>query len=140
ELLTLRQRILGSVSYVEKHGPFVRVQDAVAHVIGAWRGPDGMHSRLHLATGEEVRLTPRTITSDEAYLRALASLGHGLVYAPLPLKDGLDPAEPLVAVLDEQAGREVPLTMYALEAVANVPRVRFVVDLCRSALESLGSE
>ncbi|MEM6733634.1 MAG: LysR family transcriptional regulator, partial [Myxococcota bacterium] len=129
ELLTLRQRLLGAPSYLEQHGPFESPEDAAHHTVGSWRGPNGDHSALHLTRGGELEFKPRAITSDESYLRAIASLGRGLVYAPLPLDDGMEPAERLVPILDQQVGRPVPVTLYTLEALAKIPIVQFVAEM-----------
>ncbi|MEO0813374.1 MAG: LysR family transcriptional regulator [Myxococcota bacterium] len=134
-LLTLKQRLLAAPSYIETHGPFESVEAARGHVIGCWRGPDGDQGALHLMDGGRLAISPRTITSDESYLRAMGSLGRGLIYAPLPLNDGLHLAEPLVPVLDDQVGRPVPILMYTLEASSKLPIVKFVVDMSRQVLE-----
>ncbi|MEM6533693.1 MAG: LysR family transcriptional regulator [Myxococcota bacterium] len=134
DLLTIRQRLFAAPSYIDAHGPFDAPKNTVQHIVGTWRAPDGDHSALHLREGGRLSFTPRTITSDEGYLRAIASLGQGLIYAPLPLNDGLHQAEPLVPILDEEVGRRVPITLHTLEAAANVPRVKFAVEMIRDVL------
>ncbi len=123
-----RQRLLASESYLAARGVPRSVPELRDHDVLAWLAPTENEPVLVTARGESLPLESVAVTRNAHQLHECAHLGLGIVWVP---DGGIVPSpgrEPLVRVLDELVGRDVPLRLGVPRKLAEVPKMRIFLD------------
>ena len=133
ELFRLREWLLASADYLERHGVPKTAEDLSTHALLAWDGPDTDPTAWPLHEGTILRVAPRMISPDIHMLRRAAAAGMGIAFLPdagIPeVKDGKDR---LVPVLPDVVGRERTLQAVVPAVLSEIPRIRAVLSEIRS--------
>lgn len=128
----LEHRLYASRSFLASLGAPESIDAVEERLLGTWRGPDDDGQRLHFRNGRARPVRSPMITSDEQYLKLAALRNDGYVYAPLPMIP-LDPdSSALCPVLEDTVGRTLRVRILVPEALANVPRIKLLLDTARS--------
>lgn len=129
EVSTIPQRLYAHQEFLAKCGTPETLDD-LGVIEGVWRDAMG-DTKIHRRDGGYVDIATKFVTSDETYLRHLAEQGHGIVYAPYsPLPPNLLEGA-LVPVLPDTIGRDIRARFVVPEALAHLPRFRFLIELTR---------
>jgi DNA-binding transcriptional LysR family regulator len=133
-ILRLRQWLIAARPYLDRRGAPRSVDDLAQHELFAWKAPGEDARAFPLRDGGTFTAAPTLISSDIHLVRhcCIAGLGIGLVPdAMLP-----DPGFPdtLVPVLPDVIGRERALRVTVPEALADLPKIKMVLDRVRSLL------
>lgn len=138
ELLRLRQWLLASRSYLDKHGTPKSIDDLHRHELLSWHAPGEDPRVWPTLQGASFHVEPIFIATDIHFLRRYCIEGFGIALLP----DAMIPdpglvQDTLVPVLQDVVGRERVLRMSAPKALAEVPRVKVILDLVREFLQEL---
>ncbi len=131
-LSTIRVWLLASPGYLQRRGTPRSVVELGEHDLLSWDGPGVSRSHWPLLDGRELRVNPVAIHADVHVLRHAAAAGLGIALLP----DGMvpDPDLPvgaLVPVLPKLVGCQVQLMLSVPAVLADVPRIKFFIDLAR---------
>lgn len=131
-----RLRPIASPGYLRSHGTPHSAADLAGHEILGWVRPRHRTDAWPLLAGGSVEVSPWYTTSDLMALRTLAAAGGGILLAPdSPLLD--DPGgEPLVGVLDDVVGGEMPFRVSSRLPSSADPRTRDVLEQIEKLLAS----
>lgn len=136
ELATIRERLVASPAYLDAHGRIESVDGLGRYDLLVWTGPGSNPRLLPTLDGLLVPVTPRFVSGDVHLLHTMAANGAGVAYVPdgklLPSQGGPGVLEP---VLDHCIGRSRTFSLVVPEALADVPRVRTVVELVRGFIK-----
>ena len=131
----IRQRLLAKGAYLAERGTPRSVEELAGHDLLAWIAPEEAAPRLFTVSGTPMPLQPKLVSTNVDLLHDCARLGLGIVWAPdanlVPVLD----REPLVPVLADVIGRDVPLFIAVPRALADVPKVRIFIDHLASIKE-----
>ncbi|EYF00469.1 LysR family transcriptional regulator [Chondromyces apiculatus] len=137
-VLRARQWLIASRTYLERRGTPRTVHDLHHHELFAWQAP-GEDARVwRTLKGTSFTVEPSLIATDIHFLRSccIAGLGIALVPDALLPDPGLD-ADALVPVLPDLVGQERPLRISAPAALADIPKIKVVLDSVRGMLGEL---
>lgn len=129
EIGRVRQRLVGTRAYLDRHGAPVEVSDLAAHELLAWTPPGGDATRWPLPAGGHVEVTPVLVSPDIHLLREVAAAGLGLAF--VPDADLQAPGPTLVPVLVDQLGTEHSLRVVVPAAMESLPRIRALLTEIR---------
>lgn len=127
-LLTARQRLLAGRSYLAARGVPRTIEDLARHDLLTWTAPDEPEPRLVTVGGASIPIQPTLASTNIHLLHECALAGQGIAWAPdanLPI--GPD-REPLVPVLEELIGRDLVVRVAVPRTLADVPKVRVIID------------
>jgi DNA-binding transcriptional LysR family regulator len=134
-VLRVREQLLGSKAYLSRRGTPRTIDDLRHHELFAWQAP-GEDARLwHTRGGAAFAVDPAMIATDIHFLRSCCISGLGLALVPdalLPDPGAL--ADTLVPVLEDEVGQERPVRISVPSALAEIPRVKMVIDRVRAFL------
>lgn len=137
-VIRVREWLVASRAYLEKHGTPATIDDLRRHELMAWQAP-GEDARVwRTLTGGAFTVEPALIATDIHFIRhcCISGLGIGLVPdAALP-DPGVDP-DILVPVLAEVVGRERPVRISVPAVLAEIPKIKMVIDHVRGFLGEL---
>lgn len=126
--LVTRQRLLAHPDYLARRGTPKTVADLQRHEVLAWLAPGETDARLTLTGGASVPIAAALVTSNAHFVHESAHLGAGIAWAP----DGDLPVaperKPLVRLLEEAVGRDVPLRIAAPRAIAALPKMQIFLE------------
>ncbi|GMV42555.1 MAG: LysR family transcriptional regulator [Myxococcales bacterium] len=133
ELAKTREWLVASPEYLDQRGNPTTPAGLAAHDLLVWSSPEGAPELLPTLDGQLVPVSPRYVTADVHLLRLMAARGAGIAYVPdARLPPGVLDEAPLVPVLADVIGRSRSLLLVVPEVLADIPRVRAVVDVVRS--------
>jgi DNA-binding transcriptional LysR family regulator len=121
-------RLLASRAYLEARGTPRTARDLASHDLLCWVTPADPAPRIMTRDGATRAVAPIMTSTSVDVLHHCARLGLGIAWAP---DGGLSPPPgegPLVGVLEEQFGGELPLRLAVPLALAKVPKVRVIID------------
>lgn len=127
ELFRMREWLVANHDYLRRHGTPTTKEDLAVHAIYAWRGPGRDAIHLPLLEGGRVAISPALVSADIHHVRECAVRGLGIAYVPdgqIPSHDRVE----LVPVLERVVGRMRTLRMVVPRAIADVPKIRAIVD------------
>lgn len=130
EILSIRQWLVASETYLAREGTPTRVSDLHAHELLAWAAPGEDATRWRLRSGGAIDVTPALISPDIHLLRQVAGAGLGIAYVP----DGMlpEPGPPIVPVLAKRVGQERSLRVVVPAALEGTPRIRALLAELRA--------
>lgn len=133
-LLTMREWLVATQDYVERHGAPRCVDELARHELLVWQGSGRDPRLLPLCDGGFVEVAPKLVATDIHLVRQCALVGRGIGY----LVDGELPDPPgspaLVPILRDRVGRTQTLRISIPRALAEVPKIRGVLAHMRGFL------
>lgn len=125
----VREQLLASRAYLSRKGTPKTIDDLPHHELFAWQAP-GEDARIwHTRGGVAFGVRPVLIATDIHFLRHCCFSGLGMALVPDALLP--DPgllADTLVPVLEDEVGRERPVRISVPAALAEIPKVKMVID------------
>ena len=127
--MRVREQLVASHAYLAAHGAPETAEEVAAHAILRWCPAHERAATLPLRAGGRLAVEPVLESTDIHLLRRAAGAGLGIAYVPDAMLDPLlDTGAELVPVLRDVIGRERTLWMAIPAALAEIPRIRAVVD------------
>lgn len=135
EVLRVRQHLIASKGYLAKRGAPKRIDDLRRHELMAWQAP-GEDARIWRTwKGLSFGVEPAIVATDIHYLRQCAIAGLGIAYVPDALVPDPGPLpDTLVPVMSEEVGQERPFRVSVPSALAEIPKVRMVIERVKAFL------
>ncbi len=131
-MVKMSTRLLATASYLSVRGAPKSLDDLASHELLSWQAPGEDGLEWPTKDGHRLRVSPRIVASDVHFLRSCAWASLGIAHLP----DGMVPdppgAEPLVPVLADKVGAELTLRVSVPKALAEVPKIRMVLDRVRA--------
>ena len=138
-LFTMPVQLRASTAYLEQRGSPQRITDLQAHDLLAWQLPPRPTCHLPLLDGGRVPVDPVLVSSDASALWHACAAGAGLVFVPLlGIEAPLGPTWVDEPVLENIIGGRCTLRVSVPEALADIPKVRAVLNWTRDFLSSKG--
>jgi DNA-binding transcriptional LysR family regulator len=137
-ILRVQERLLAGKDYLARRGTPASFEELARHELFAWQTPGSDARAWPLRAGGTFAAEPTLVSSDIHLVRhcCLAGLGIGLVPdAMLPDPGFL--ADALVPVLPDLVGRERALRVTVPAALADLPKIKMVLDRVRGFLGEL---
>ncbi len=138
----IRQRLVASRAYLDARGTPTSLDALASHAVLAWVTPDDLEPALTTLGGARMPLNAAVASTDAHFLHECAQLGRGIAWVPDgAVPDGLG-REPLVPVLEDLVGRDVPFQVAVPRLLADVPKVRLFIthlESMRSAVLGVAS-
>ncbi|MFT3775799.1 MAG: LysR family transcriptional regulator [Minicystis sp.] len=134
-VLRVREWLLASRAYLDRHGTPRAIRDLARHELFAWQAP-GEDARVwRTRKGAPFTVQPALIATDIHFIRSccISGLGIGLVPDALLPDPGLD-ADTLVPVLPDDVGQERPVRISVPAALAEIPKIKMVIEHVRRTL------
>lgn len=127
-LVRLREWLIASSAYLARRGTPRTLEDLAGHEILAWQPPGEDPRAFPLCRGGTFPVEPALVSADIHFLRHCARAGVGLCLVPDAQLPDPDETEPLVPVLADLIGRDRALRVTVPRALAEVPKIRAVLD------------
>lgn len=131
-VLRPREWLIASRDYLALRGTPRSIEDLAQHDLFAWQAP-GEDARVwRTLKGTPFTVQPALVASDIHFIRhcCISGLGIGLLPDALLPDPGLDP-DLLVPVLPDLVGQERAVRVSVPAALAEIPKVRMVVERVR---------
>ncbi len=137
-LLRIRQWLVASKEYLARKGTPTSIEELRQHELFAWQAPFEDARVWPTLQGTTFLVEPSLIATDIHFVRhcCIQGLGIGLVPDVMVPDPGLPP-ETLVPVLPDIVGRERIVRMSVPKALADVPKIKAVLDHARLFLSAL---
>jgi DNA-binding transcriptional LysR family regulator len=137
-VLRARERLFASREYLAKHGAPRSIQDLDRHELFAWQAPGEDARAWPTLSGGHFPVEPSLVATDIHLIRycCIAGLGIGLIPDALFPDPGL-PEGALVPVLPDVVGRERPVRVTVPKALADIPKIKMVLDHIQRFLGAL---
>lgn len=137
EIVQAPERLLASAAYLARRGTPASIEDLSRHELLAWRPPGDDARAWPIRGGGSFSVDPALVSTDIHAVRACALAGLGIALVPdagIP-----EPGGPsgLVPVLPDLVGRARALRVTVPEALADLPKIRMVLERTRSFLGEL---
>lgn len=139
QLLRIRVHAIASRDYLKNRKTPECLEDLSSHTLLSWEMPNGDTSSWPLIGGKKFAVSPHLSTRDIHVIRMLAIEGHGIALVPdamLPdpgVKEGT-----LVPILPDLIGTEVSARIVVPALLADVPRIRALIELLQPLLGEFG--
>lgn len=136
-IMRVQERLLASSAYLGKRGTPRSVEDLRRHELLAWQAP-GEDARIWpTRSGGHVTVEPALIATDIHFIRHCCLEGLGIGFVPDANVPDAAGASPLVAVLPDVIGRERAVRVTVPAALAEIPKIRMVLERVRAFLGEL---
>lgn len=137
-VLRMQERLIAGKAYLARHGTPTSYQDLARHELFAWQAPGADARAWPLRSGGTFAVEPSLVSSDIHLVRhcCLADLGIGLLPDAMLPDPGFD-ADALLPVLPDVVGRERALRVTVPAALADLPKIKMVLDRVRGLLGEL---
>ncbi|MEO7328981.1 MAG: LysR family transcriptional regulator [Minicystis sp.] len=137
-VLRIREWLVASRGYLDKHGTPTSLDDLAKRELFAWRAPGEDGRAWALCKGGTFTVEPTLVSSDIHFVRhcCLASLGIGLIPDAL-LPEESPTATALVPVLPDLVGRDRSLRVTVPAALSDMPKIKMVLERLRALLGQL---
>lgn len=136
-LFAMPLQLRASEAYLSRRGTPQRLQDLAGHDLLVWHPPQSPWNHLPLLGGGQVPVEPILASTDAPALWYTCISGAGLAYLPmLDMEDPLGPPRPDRAVLQEVIGSQCVLRVSVPEALADIPKIRLVLEWTRQFLSA----
>lgn len=134
-VLRVREWLIASSAYLKRRGTPRSVDDLRDHELFTWQAPGEDARILPTRSGAQLTVEPALIATDIHLIRhcCLAGLGIGFVPDAQVPDPGVE-EDTLVPVLPEVVGRERALRVTVSAALAQIPKIRMVLDHVRAFL------
>ncbi|RJS22623.1 LysR family transcriptional regulator [Corallococcus sp. H22C18031201] len=142
-VMRVREGLVASPEYLQRRGTPDSVEALREHELFAWEAPHEDARQWPRVGGSLFTVEPALITPDIHFIRTCCLAGQGIGLVPsVDLPDPGVPPDSLVAVLPESVGRVRAVRISVPEALAEIPKIRFVLTHVRdflAATEGLGA-
>lgn len=137
-VMRVPERLLASRDYLARRGTPARIEDLASHDLFSWSAPGEDPEVWSTVTGTSFRVQPVLVSTDIHLLRQACIAGMGIGFLPdATLPDpGVEPGT-LVAVLPAIVGRERALRASVPAALAEIPKVKIILDRIRQFVGAL---
>lgn len=138
EILRVREWLIAHVDYLAARGVPRSVEELAGHELFAWEAPGEDPRVWPLLGGGAVTVAPALVATDIHFLRQCVIAGLGIALVPdggLP-DPGVEPGA-VVPVLPEVVGRERAFRVVVPSALADMPKIRAVLQHARGFVEGL---
>ncbi|HLT40653.1 MAG TPA: LysR family transcriptional regulator [Enhygromyxa sp.] len=126
-LVQVRETLVASQSYLERHGALRSIDELAEHVLLACRSGAAVE-RWPLLGGGSVAIEPAMRADNPQLLRRLVGCGFGIALLPdIDLGDRESDDDELTPVLDQQIGRQLTLSAVMPEVLVETPKLRAIV-------------
>jgi DNA-binding transcriptional LysR family regulator len=137
-LLRLRRWLVASQEYLDKRGTPASIDELRDHDLLAWQAPNEDAQVWPTLQGATFKVQPSLIATDVHFLRRCCIQGLGIALLP----DAMIPdpgliQDTLVPVLPDIVGRECILRMSVPKALAEVPKIKAVLEHAQVFLQAL---
>jgi len=137
-LFRAKQWLLASKEYLDKRGTPKNIEDLHSHELLAWHAPGEDPRVWPTLQGASFRVEPTFIATDIHFLRRYCLEGFGIALVPdVMITDPRLIRDALIPVLPDIVGRERILRLSVPKALAEVPKVKVVLDMARQFLQGL---
>jgi DNA-binding transcriptional LysR family regulator len=128
-VVRVQERLLAGKAYLARRGAPARFEDLADHELFTWQSPGFDPRTWPLRAGGTFAVEPTLVSSDIHLVRhcCLAELGIGLIPDGM-LPDPGFPADALVPVLPDVVGRERAIRVTVPAALADLPKIKMVLD------------
>jgi DNA-binding transcriptional LysR family regulator len=138
ELLRPHQWLLASKEYLDKHGTPKSIEDLHGHELIAWHAPGEEPAEWPTLQGAKFRVTPTLVATDIHFLHRCCIDGLGIALLPdVMVPDPRLPNDTTVPVLRDIVGRELVVRLSVPKALAEVPKIRLLLEHARQFLQSI---
>lgn len=134
----LQEHLVAGKEYLARRGTPASVADLATHELFAWQVPGSDPRVWPLRAGGTFAVEPTLVSSDIHLIRhcCLAELGIGLIPDGMLPDPGFLP-DALVPVLPDLVGRERALRVTVPAALADLPKIKMVLDRIRDIVGEL---
>jgi DNA-binding transcriptional LysR family regulator len=130
ELLRVRVWPIASTEYLSRRGTPRSLGELASHDLLTWEAPGEDGQSWPLLGGGSFPVKPLLLATDIHLLRQYAAAGYGIALVPdAMLPDPGLPEGALIPVLSDVVGREIPLRMVVPAALAELPKIKALLDL-----------
>lgn len=137
-VMRVPEGLIASSVYLGQRGVPRTVDDLRGHELFAWQAPGEDARLLPLLTGTHITVEPSLIASDIHLIRRCCIAGLGIGFVPdAQVPDPGVPEGLLVRVLPDVIGRQRAVRVTVPSALAEIPKVRMVLDRVRAFLGAL---
>jgi len=137
-LLRLKQWLLASKHYLDKHGIPTNIEDLHSLELLAWQAPGEDPRVWPTLQGATFRVEPTFIATDIHFLRRYCIEGFGIGLLPdVMITDPALVQDTLIPLLPDVVGRKRVLWMSVPKALAEVPKVKVVLELAKQFLQTI---
>jgi DNA-binding transcriptional LysR family regulator len=137
-LIHLRQWLVASQSYLDERGIPSSIDELRNHDLLAWQAPNTDACVWPTLQGATFNVEPYIIAADIHWLRRCCIQGLGITLLPdAMIPDPSSINDMLVPVLPDIVGQECVLRMSVPKALAEVPKVKAVLELVRQFLQAI---
>jgi DNA-binding transcriptional LysR family regulator len=139
EVTRVRVWAIASREYLARRGTPQSPAELAAHDLLAWESPDDDPQKWPLRAGGTVSVQPMFVARHIHLVRQLAIAGHGIALVPDALLEdpGVAPGT-LVPVLPDLIGREIGIRVVMPAVLAEIPRIRALLEMVRPFLGNFG--
>lgn len=138
ELMRPRQWLLASKEYLDKRGTPASIEDLHAHELFEWNAPGHEIGQWPTLQGATFRVTPTLVATDLHFLHRCCIEGMGIaLLLDAMVADPRASNNAVVPVLPDVVGRELVMRLSVPKALAEVPKIRILLDLARQFLQSI---
>lgn len=133
-----RQWLVASPEYISRRGTPRSIDELRRHELLAWQAPGEDACEWPTRQGATFRVEPAIIAADIHFLRRCCIEGLGIGLLPdVMIPDPALPGDNLVSILPEIVGRDRVMRMSIPKALAEVPKVKAVLDHALLFLQAL---
>ncbi len=134
-ILRAREHLIASRDYLDRRGTPSSLEELKQHELFAWQAPNEDARTWPTRGGLPFSVQPSLVSTDIHFVRSccIAGLGIGLVPDALVPDPGL-PTGTLIPVLPDLVGRDRPVRVSVPAALAEIPKIRLVLDHVRGLL------
>lgn len=138
-ILRMREWLIASRDYLARRGTPASLDELAGHELLAWQAP-GEDARVWPTTmGTTFTVEPALVATDIHLVRRCCISGMGIALVPdAMLPDEGVPPDTLVPVLPDLVRRERALRVAVPEALAELPKIKMVLDRVRPFVQGLG--
>lgn len=133
-----RQWLVASRQYLDKRGTPESIEALQRHDLLAWQAPNDDPCVWSTLQGATFRVEPILVATDVHFLRRCCMQNLGIGYVPdIMIPDPEMIRDNLVPVLPDIVGCERVVRLSVPKALAEVPKVKMVLELARQFLQAL---
>lgn len=136
EVLRVREWLIASADYLARRGTPTTLDELAAHDLLSWEAPGEDPRSWPLLTGAWIAVAPTLIATSIHFLRQCVIAGHGIALLPdAQLPDpGVAPGF-MVPLMEDLVGRERAVRLVVPTALADLPKIKAVIQHVRAFIE-----
>jgi DNA-binding transcriptional LysR family regulator len=137
-LMRARQWLVANQEYLDQHGMPQSIEELRHHELLAWQAPHENAREWPTLQGATFTVEPAIIAADIHLLRRMCMSGLGIGLVPdIMIPDPAVGYDKLIPVLPDLVGRDRTVRMSVPKALAEVPKIKSVLEHARLFLQGL---